>query len=325
MQITCPECNFSRTIDVSKVPPTAQMATCPRCNTRFKFRDLEGSNPNPADLESMRAHSQPNPEQDDSASEDFTHQNANPNGEHSPARKSEPHTQPGDIWDRIASLGEEWEEAKQNRASQAAEPEGGQMRGGPVPFEDMEHYGIFGGFAHTLVRVLFHGKRFFAALPGRGELAKPFLFFLITNIIQMFASLFWLKVIGGGQDPSPAMEQFNAAISQINLLQFLLIIPFNAIVILFLFTALYTMALRLAGAKNLSLRKNMRIISYSSAALVLAIIPFFGIFMSVFWMILSLYQGFFCGYGLSRGKALAVTIPVYFLLILLASVTMHGF
>lgn len=323
MQITCPECKFSRTIDESKVPPTAQMATCPRCSTRFKFRDLEGEDSGPAVSENTQGHSQTSPEQYDSASENFTQQN--PNGDHSSADKSKPHTQHDDIWDRIASLGEEWEEAKQSRASQQAEPESGQARGGPVPFEDMEHYGIFGGFAHTLLRVLFHGKRFFAALPGRGELAKPFLFFLITNVIQMFASLFWLKVIGGGQDPSPAMEQFNAAISQINLLQFLLIIPFNAVVLLFLFTALYTMALRLVGAKNLSLRKNMRIISYSSAALVLAIIPFFGIFMSVFWMILSLYQGFFCGYGLSRGKALAVTIPVYLLLIFLASVTMHGF
>ncbi|MBG0790761.1 MAG: zinc-ribbon domain-containing protein [Desulfovibrionaceae bacterium] len=40
MQIVCPECNFSREVDESKIPPRSQVATCPKCQTKFKFRDL---------------------------------------------------------------------------------------------------------------------------------------------------------------------------------------------------------------------------------------------------------------------------------------------
>ena len=40
MHITCPECGFSREVPEDKLPKRAQLATCPKCATKFKFRDL---------------------------------------------------------------------------------------------------------------------------------------------------------------------------------------------------------------------------------------------------------------------------------------------
>lgn len=40
MQIICPECKFAREVDESKIPARSQVATCPKCHTKFKFRDL---------------------------------------------------------------------------------------------------------------------------------------------------------------------------------------------------------------------------------------------------------------------------------------------
>ena len=40
MQIVCPECRFAREVDESKIPARSQVATCPKCQTKFKFRDL---------------------------------------------------------------------------------------------------------------------------------------------------------------------------------------------------------------------------------------------------------------------------------------------
>jgi predicted Zn finger-like uncharacterized protein len=40
MQIICPECRFTREVDESKIPARSQVATCPKCQTKFKFRDL---------------------------------------------------------------------------------------------------------------------------------------------------------------------------------------------------------------------------------------------------------------------------------------------
>ncbi|MFV0350176.1 MAG: YIP1 family protein [Halodesulfovibrio sp.] len=39
MIIRCPECLFERQVDLSKIPPTAQLATCPKCRFKFRFRE----------------------------------------------------------------------------------------------------------------------------------------------------------------------------------------------------------------------------------------------------------------------------------------------
>lgn len=40
MIIRCPQCEHSRSITESKIPATAELATCPRCKHRFRFRTL---------------------------------------------------------------------------------------------------------------------------------------------------------------------------------------------------------------------------------------------------------------------------------------------
>ncbi len=40
MIIRCPECQFERSIDSSKIPSSAAIATCPKCRHRFRFRAL---------------------------------------------------------------------------------------------------------------------------------------------------------------------------------------------------------------------------------------------------------------------------------------------
>lgn len=40
MEIICPECQFTREVDETKIPARSQVATCPKCKTKFKFRDL---------------------------------------------------------------------------------------------------------------------------------------------------------------------------------------------------------------------------------------------------------------------------------------------
>jgi predicted Zn finger-like uncharacterized protein len=40
MEILCPECGFSREVNESKIPARSQVATCPKCKAKFKFREL---------------------------------------------------------------------------------------------------------------------------------------------------------------------------------------------------------------------------------------------------------------------------------------------
>lgn len=40
MEIICPECHFSREVDESKIPAKSQVATCPKCQAKFRFREV---------------------------------------------------------------------------------------------------------------------------------------------------------------------------------------------------------------------------------------------------------------------------------------------
>lgn len=57
MEILCPECNFSREVDETKIPARSQVATCPKCQTKFQFRDLpeEEIIETPAEVQTPRA------------------------------------------------------------------------------------------------------------------------------------------------------------------------------------------------------------------------------------------------------------------------------
>ncbi len=45
MEILCPECHFAREVDETKIPAKSQVATCPKCQTKFRFRDLPEEEP----------------------------------------------------------------------------------------------------------------------------------------------------------------------------------------------------------------------------------------------------------------------------------------
>ncbi len=56
MLIRCPECLFERNVNVAQIPPTAQLATCPKCRCRFRFREhvLDGDEVRESVAESSR-------------------------------------------------------------------------------------------------------------------------------------------------------------------------------------------------------------------------------------------------------------------------------
>ena len=379
MMIRCPECEFARSIDESKIPATAQVATCPRCKARFRFRNVEGGE----DVSQLFKHSDQNPNQpsqNNGAEEygdlntqkhgpqhgqqhgpqDFGPNNdpnfapkagSNPGqkggqkGGQNPGQKSgQKAGQPRDIWDHIASLGEKWGDANkqsgaskgpyqgpnlgpnqgpnlggQNEQSSGPSDFGEAERGGPVPWEDMVHYGIFGGYVQTLKRVLLQSRIFFSAMPGMGEVGRPVLFYLVTYLIQLFTTLMWINVLYTLPD---ALQEMMAEIS---LLQVLLAAIMQAVTGLCLVSILCSVALRLGGVKNVRVIKTLRIVCYSCAGLVLGIVPFFGPLMSFLWVAMCMYQGFVHGYGATRVQALGSMLPVCLLLLFFVSVSMSVF
>lgn len=49
MRIVCPECQFAQEIPEDKIPARAQLATCPRCKFKFRFRELDDQQAEPTE------------------------------------------------------------------------------------------------------------------------------------------------------------------------------------------------------------------------------------------------------------------------------------
>ncbi len=96
MIIRCPQCEFTRSISESKIPATAELATCPKCKSRFRFRTLERG----AELQDDAA--QPKPGGGLAREPAF--------GRYGGSSEYEPEKRVGqDIWDTMDILNQRWE------------------------------------------------------------------------------------------------------------------------------------------------------------------------------------------------------------------------
>lgn len=157
MKVTCPECDFSSEIPEDKIPATAQLATCPKCQAKFKFRDFEEES-DPVPGLAPEDTNLPAPEEDgyqDAAAYAQQHaQEQQPEGygEEQPqpydeqfnqqpeaTREEQIQEDKSDIWQRLDSMKPEVdlheEEHGYETESYAEENE--------VPFENLEKYGFF--------------------------------------------------------------------------------------------------------------------------------------------------------------------------------------
>lgn len=127
MVIRCPHCQFSRSITLDKIPATAEIATCPKCKQRFRFRTIPKKN-DPEPYENSSANEQPYETPQEEHPRDYrqkqsveysdgfsaeTTQTRRP----LPAKKQ---SSKKDIWDALSSFGKLWEKEKATEPVQTA-------------------------------------------------------------------------------------------------------------------------------------------------------------------------------------------------------------
>ena len=113
MNIICPQCGFGRAVNEEKLPPKAVMATCPKCQHRFKFREVTPPEPSVSQPEpDMKATltapaEQAAPDQDTPIqASGQAHAEPLPRAEKAPS--ATPHDE--DLWSGLAALKEDGEE-----------------------------------------------------------------------------------------------------------------------------------------------------------------------------------------------------------------------
>lgn len=241
MDITCPNCKYSRSIPDDKVPANSVKATCPQCGTKFRFRD-PGFAPDGTDEPQAR---QPRPEtapepqapqagppaqgplaaapQDAVSDMGQDVPQDTPQDTPRPEPAPQPDTRPvrniglleddplpppdapgrkaADIWQSLEDLGD----SHPGRGADASDRPG--HHGTPVvdvPFERLDQFGFFGGLWETCKRTATAPRLFFEAMPVDRGYGRPVVFYVLLNIVAVMLQLAVEFGLHGVQAPAAA-------------------------------------------------------------------------------------------------------------------------
>ncbi|MGL1861924.1 MAG: zinc-ribbon domain-containing protein [Pseudodesulfovibrio sp.] len=323
MEIICPDCKFSREVDETKVPARSQVATCPKCQVKFKFRELPDEEP----LEEKPTEAAPIQEEEPVLKPWTNPSAAEPRPETPPAAKEDtdpvfpPLSAPGEdpkegLWDKLGDMTppeampkavETTPEAPQP-IQETQEPVPGwngefsdsfpdPMHGDveseneenasplvPPPFEQLDRYGFFHGLYMTIKLVLKTPRLFFAVMPVGGGLAKPLTFAILLSMIQAFAQLaFGATGLVPGIDINN-QEILENAYNLSNGVFELLFTPAVVAVTLFFTAGFYHLILIVLKADNKGFEGTFRAVAYASAPIITGIIPMVSFEVLSVWM-----------------------------------------
>ncbi len=247
MRITCPQCGFSRQIPDDKVPDTAELATCPKCSHRFRFRTLDNGQPTES-APAPEATGTPEPE---AAQPDFRIDE--------PEQAPEPAPEPAPA------------------ASQADTVEI------DVPFERLDQYGFFPGIWLTIRRVMLSPRLFFRVMPLRG-LAAPLAFYLLLFEFSLVMDVLWGKaglppVSGIHPGLAPLDPGLGGPAGPVTLF---VIYPAMAAVIAFVTSGVLHAMLKLMRSGERGFEATFRAQTYSNSSLILSVLPY-GYLGGILW------------------------------------------
>ncbi len=303
MLIRCPDCQFERDIDLTRIPASATVATCPRCGRRFHFRKQFADRERAAE-EKPETTVSPT----DLSTEKTSAENASVK---TPEAETPPENRPHHSSDA--------ENAKRDHAEEAAKAQEHSSRQEMpgVPWEHPEVFGFFGSFYHTLLRVLFRAPDFFRNL-GRGvPFGKAVVFFVLMRFLEAVVIRFWsqdlLRQVSETSPNPQAMELANQLMQDMSTPMFLLATPFTAVFQLFFLAALYGLMIRLAQPDKADFGVVVRVLAYSAAPCIFSIVPFVGSAVASIWCVAVSFAGCKYALGLSWGKTALALAPLFIL------------
>ncbi|HDQ39794.1 MAG TPA: hypothetical protein ENN39_02015 [Desulfonatronum sp.] len=307
MEIICPQCNFTRIIPDEKIPARAEIATCPKCKHKFRFRELtEGiatdatvdaeTGPDNTSVPKQSSEKEPQPS--------LTHnkpETKQDNGE--------------EFWDKLAALGQPHQD-KQHRTSPSGDAS--TFAEIDVPWEHLDKYGFFPGLWETIKRAMLQPAAFFRSMPvGNGQI-KPLIFYLLIAEFQIVMQLLW-DMTGVGANATS-----EAGLAGISAVMLLVVYPLLLIMMLYLMAALVHACLHLVGVATRGFEGTFRALTYGSAPMVMVLVPMIGPLIGAIWSLIVTFLGYKHIHRSTTGKVLlAMLLPLIpFGLLLILVLTM---
>ena len=352
MNIQCPSCHYEREIPSSSVRPgKVYKVTCPRCAEVFQFslpeeqseekeKNLEQSMSSAAEGPADNAPAVPAEEQALSAETEaakgqgeasvrnvaeegddplpsgaeiptFTREAPKPVAE---PKQEEPEPAPSSVWDswkrRVRSVdgGDAQDESYSVRTD-------GRHDG--APWESPEYYGFWGSFSRTLLGVIFHPADFFRHVRCSFSVIRPLLFYVLLSLFQVLCARLWsmkaLQEISATATDPQTLAMAEQLMQSMNMPLMLLITPFFSIFQAVILAGLYHLMIRMVQPDRADFATTLRVVCYSSAPLVLCIVPLFGSLVASACFVMATFVG--CRYALNMPwtRTVLALLPLYIL------------
>lgn len=313
MNITCPNCGFGRSINEAKLPPKAVMATCPKCQHRFKFRDLQEATvtqdeSQPPAETAQAPVTQAAPARTQAPAETADVPTPEAQAQSRPTISTAQAPQPpreDDLWKELEALNDD--EYSGHEAEESAQES--------LPAWERATSDYPRAYARTFIQVLSRPREFFSAMPVGHGFMKPLLFFLL--IVQAVALTQSVWQLLGIVPPSLLTEGLGhtaqAALA-------LILYPLEVSLFLFMDTAINHFFLRLFKADTKGFEGTFRAEAYSAAPMLLMIIPYIGIPLAMIGTTVYKFLGLRHVHGASNRQVLAVLILPMLLALVVAIV-----
>lgn len=183
------------------------------------------------------------------------------------------------------------------------------------PWEQRERYGLLNGLYLTSREVLFGPGRFFHRMPTRLGLVQPLLFGVAVTVVASFFDFLWSLAGGSAQQLFHLQDLGGLLRAPVAFGILWVLSPLVALVQIVVRAALFHLCLMVVGGARMGFEATFRVVAYSRAAVVIALLPFCGGIIGFVWEIAATVVGLARIHEVEEWRPLlAVILPVALLL-----------
>ncbi len=178
------------------------------------------------------------------------------------------------------------------------------------PWERRERFGFLNGLYLTIKDVLLTPRNFFHRMPSQVGLAQPLYFALVLGVVAAFFG--WMWSLAGSSLQMFVAEDFDEIVKG-PLFSFMafLFSPITIAILVFIKAGLIHLMLMMVGGNKLGFEATFRVAAYGEAASILALVPFCGGVLGVFWSLFITIVGLYSIHETDPWRAvLAVVAPM---------------
>ncbi|MCR5564102.1 MAG: zinc-ribbon domain-containing protein [Desulfovibrio sp.] len=319
MEITCPDCGFSRNVPEDRLPDATVVANCPMCGCRFRFSskegplavlkrgdraDAAGGGDDPLPSCATVIHHDEAVTADDASSDQG--QRADVGAErrdaYPPAGSRDTD---GSIPPRIPADPVDREKATGCRAN---------------PWDKAPGcIGWTASFYQTVMRVMFAAPRFFASLAPDAELKRPLIFYVILCAAQAVIEAFWGRALVSVLQPAvtndPQLETLLAMLTPpMNIAMSLLIQTSLHVLQIFFFAFIIALVCRFIAPERAQFSLVFQVFAYSAAPSLLCVVPVLGSIVGSLWCLGCLVVGLRQALSINWAQTAACLAPIFLLM-----------